>query len=120
MRITDGVALWQDLQKAGLTERSIGELTLAEMERLADILDTHCEGHRPPYFSHGELIIPFGAPQACRWWQQDLSDKEKYRLLLRLGVTEEHLTRYMSQRSIDVAKGAGDSSGEEESHAAKI
>lgn len=111
MKILNGVALWADIQKAGLHAKAVGEFSLQDVERLADILDVWCESQKSPYFKDGEIVIPFASPWKCRWWQHDFSDREKMGLLLRLGVPESGLTRYMSQRAIDVAKGACDNMG---------
>ena len=44
MKLRNGAELWGRLQKAGLTQKSIGQFSLAEMLTLAAILADHVEG----------------------------------------------------------------------------
>lgn len=46
MKLRNGPELWTRLQKAGLTQKRIGQFSLAEMLTLAAILADHVEG--PP------------------------------------------------------------------------
>ena len=108
MKIRDGVALWNDIRLYKLDDKRIGEMRLHEVELLADLLSKHVENDVAPHFDGDHLVIPFGAPLACRWWQRNMTDKERYDLYLSLGVPEDRLTRYMSPRAISVARGEVD------------
>ncbi len=44
MKLRNGPELWNRLQKAGLTQKRIGQFSLAEMLTLAAILADHVEG----------------------------------------------------------------------------
>lgn len=44
MKLRNGPELWARLQKAGLTQKRIGQFSLAEMLTLAAILSDHAEG----------------------------------------------------------------------------
>lgn len=44
MKLRNGAELWGRLQKAGLTQKRIGQFSLAEMLTLAAILADHVEG----------------------------------------------------------------------------
>lgn len=44
MKLRNGAELWGRLQKAGLTQKRIGQFSLAEMLTLATILADHVEG----------------------------------------------------------------------------
>ena len=111
MRITDGPALWKAIQKNGLDQKRLGELSMTEIELLSDLLAAHCNSGIVPYFKDGALVIPFGAPSECCFWKHNYSDREKYHLLLRLGVPEDAMTKYMSPRAIGIARGECDAMG---------
>ena len=106
MRIRDGAALWSDIKLYELDGKKLGEMSIHEVELLADLLSRHFDGE--------DLIIPFGAPLEFRWWERkNMSDKDRYALFLELGVPEDKLTRYMSPRDIAFARGEVDIYGRE-------
>ena len=112
MKIRDGAALWSDIKLYGLDDKRLGEMSLHEVELLADLLSKHSKGDVAPHFYGEDLIIRFGAPLEFRWWERkNMTDKDRYSLFLSLGVPEDKLTRYMSQRDIDCALGRCDDSG---------
>lgn len=112
-RIDVGKAMWADLAEAGLTEMRICDMAYEQMCSLASIVLRHSllEERLPAYHGKGNLTIPFSAPARYRLWEQKLSDKEKRELLLEMGVPEEDLPYFMSQRAIDVALGLCDAKG---------
>ncbi|MBQ7607932.1 MAG: hypothetical protein IJU76_08180, partial [Desulfovibrionaceae bacterium] len=103
--------LWAKIQAAHLDPKPIGELDEKEIEQLADLISEHVEPETPPYFKDGVLVFPFGAPAKLRWWERNMTDRERYEFFLRLGVPEDEMRKYMNQRSIDVAKGICDEAG---------
>lgn len=112
MKVRDGVALWNDIKLYELADKQVGEMSLREIELLADLLSKHVEGDVAPHFDGDNLVIPFGAPLECRWWQRKkLSDKDRYDLYLSLGVPEDKLTMYMSPRAIAFVRGEVDVNG---------
>lgn len=113
MRIVDGAGLWASLQKEGLDAKQIGEMSLPEVELLAAILADHVDGAAAPCWNGKDLIIPFDAPYACRWWRHKYSPAGRLKLLREAGVPEDRLTAYMSQRDILMAEGRVDESGNE-------
>lgn len=109
MKIRDGAALWSDIKLYGLEDKRLGEMSLHEVELLADLLSKHSKGDIAPHFDGEDLIITFGAPLEFRWWERkNMTDKDRYRLFLALGVPEDKLTRYMSPRDIAFARGEVD------------
>ena len=111
MKIRDGVALWNDIKLYKLNDKQVGEMSLSEVELLADLLSKHVENDIAPHFDGDNLVIPFGAPLACRWWQRKMTDRERYDLYLSLGVPEDRLTMYMSPRAIAFVRGEVDVNG---------
>ena len=111
MKIRDGVALWNDIKLYKLDTKQVGEMSLHEVELLADLLSKHVENDVAPHFDGDNLVIPFGAPLECRWWQRKMTDKERYDLYLSLGVPEDKLTMYMSERAIAFVRGEVDVNG---------
>ena len=116
MKLRDGAALWESIQKAKLDKKAIGDLSLDQVELLADILDEFVAGSKAPYFKNGELVIPFGAPLECRWWSREMTQKQKVEMLNRCGVPQDKLHVYLEQRDIDVAMGRCDASGRTPKH----
>ena len=106
MKIRDGAALWSDIRLYELDGKKLGEMSIHEVELLADLLSKYSLGDVAPFFDGKDLIIPFGAPLECRWWERKkMTDKDRYDLFLALGVPEDKLTRYMSPRDIAFARG---------------
>lgn len=109
MKIRDGAALWSDIRLYELDVKNLGEMSIHEVELLADLLSKYSLGDVAPFFDGKDLIIPFGAPLECRWWERKkMTDKDRYDLFLALGVPEDKLTRYMSPRDIAFARGEVD------------
>lgn len=114
MKIRDGAALWSDIRLYELDGKKLGEMSIHEVELLADLLSKYSLGDVAPFFDGKDLIIPFGAPLECRWWERKkMTDKDRYNLFLALGVPEDKLTRYMSPRDIAFARGEVDIYGRE-------
>lgn len=111
MKVRDGVALWNDIKLYKLDTKQVGEMSLHEVEFLADLLSKHVENDVAPHFDGDNLVIPFGAPLECRWWQRKMTDRDRYDLYLSLGVPEDKLTMYMSPRAIAFARGEVDVNG---------
>ena len=111
MKIRDGVALWNDVRLYKLDDKPVGGMSLREVELLADLLSKHAENDVAPHFDGDNLVIPFGAPLECRWWQRKMTDRERYDLYLSLGVPEDRLTMYMSPRAIAFVRGEVDVNG---------
>lgn len=112
MKIRDGAALWSDIRLYELDGKKLGEMSIHEVELLADLLSKHSLGDVAPHFDGKDIIIPFGAPLECRWWERKkMTDKDRYDLFLALGVPEDELTRYMSPRDIAFARGEVDEHG---------
>ena len=113
MKIVDGEGLWKALVAEGLTEKRVGEMSLQEVELLAAVFADHVDGDVAPFWNGKDLIVPFAAPYACRWWRHKFNPAERLKLLREAGVPEEKLTMYVSQRDILMAQGLVDESGNE-------
>jgi len=113
MRIVDGAGLWASLQKEGLDAKRIGEMSLSEVELLAAVLADHVDGATAPCWNGKDLIVPFDAPYGLRWWRHKFKPAERLKLLREAGVPEDRLTSYMDERSILMAEGRVDESGNE-------
>lgn len=113
MKIVDGEGLWKALVAEGLTEKRVGEMSLQEVELLAAVFADHVDGDIAPFWNGKDLIVPFAAPYACRWWRHKYKPAERLKLLREAGVPEEKFTMYMDRRSIDMAEGRVDESGNE-------
>ena len=113
MKIVDGEGLWKALVAEGLTEKRVGEMSLQEVELLAAVFADHVDGDVAPYWNGRDLIVPFAAPYACRWWRHKYKPAERLKLLREAGVPEEKLTMYMGERDIGMALGRIDESGNE-------
>ena len=113
MKIVDPPGLWEMLAWGGLTEKRICDMSLPEMELLADALAEFTDGLVPPHWNGKDLIVPFAAPHACKWWRHKYKPAERLKLLREAGVPEEKLTMYVSQRDILMAEGRVDESGNE-------
>jgi len=113
MKIVDGEGLWKALVAEGLTEKRVGEMSLQEVELLAAVFADHVDGDVAPFWNGKDLIVPFAAPYACRWWRHKYKPTERLKLLREAGVPEEKFTMYMDRRSIDMAEGRVDESGNE-------
>ena len=111
MKIANGAGLWKALQKEGLTEKRVGEMSMQEIELMASIFADHADGDVPPYWDGANLIVPFAAPYRLRWWMHRRTPAERIRQLREAGVPEDRLTMYVDQREIDLAKGIVDESG---------
>ena len=110
MKITDGKKLWERLKDAPFFRRSISELSKAEMEHLLKLAIGFVEeeggeyGYKlPSYHGNGHLHIPWNAPAKYRYWEQELTSKEKYELFLEMGVSPEDMHYYMYQAAIEEA-----------------
>ena len=66
MRIRDGAALWSDIKLYELDGKKLGEMSIHEVELLADLLSRHSEGDVAPHFDGEDLIIPFGPLPGAR------------------------------------------------------
>ena len=113
MKIVDGEGLWQALVAEGLTEKRVGEMSLQEVELLAAVFADHVDGDIAPFWNGKDLIVPFAAPYACRWWRHKYKPVERLKLLREAGVPEDRLTSYMTWRDILMAQGLVDESGNE-------
>ena len=113
MKIVDGEGLWKTLVAEGLAEKRVGEMSLQEVELLAAVFADHVDGDVAPYWNGRDLIVPFAAPYACRWWRHKYKPAERLKLLREAGVPEEKLTMYMGERDIGMALGRIDESGNE-------
>jgi len=113
MKIIDGAGLWDAIVKEGLAEKRVGEMSLHEVELLACIFADHVDGDVPPFWNGRDLIVPFAAPYACRWWRHKFKPAERLKLLREAGVPEDRLTSYMSERDILRAEGKVDECGNE-------
>ena len=111
MKIIDGAGLWEALVAEGLAEKRVGEMSLHEVELMAGIFADHVDGDIPPYWNGRDLIVPFAAPYACRWWRHKFKPAERLKLLREAGVPEEKYTMYIDERDILMAKGLVDESG---------
>ena len=111
MKIVDPPGLWASLQQEGLTEKRIGEMSLHEVELMAAVFADHMDGDVPPFWNGRDLIVPFTAPYACRWWRHKFNPAERLKLLREAGVPEDKLTMYVNQRDILMAQGLVDESG---------
>ena len=111
MKIIDGAGLWEALVAEGLAEKRVGEMSLHEVELMAGIFADHVDGDVPPYWNGRDLIVPFAAPYACRWWRHKFKPAERLKLLIEAGVPEARLTSYMDERDILMAQGLVDESG---------
>lgn len=110
MKIVNGAKLWERLKSAPFFRRSISELTKAEMELLLKLsIDfVIAEGGEygytvPSYEGNGHLHIPWNAPAKYRYWEQELSCKEKYELFLEMGVPPEDMHYFMYPAGIEEA-----------------
>jgi len=113
MKIIDGEGLWKALVREGLTEKRVGEMSLHEIELMAAVFADHVDGDVPPHWNGRDLIVPFAAPYACRWWRHSYKPAERLKLLVEAGVPKDRLTAYMDERSILMAEGKVDESGNE-------
>lgn len=113
MKIVDGEGLWKALVAEELTEKRVGEMSLQEVELLAAVFADHVDGDVAPFWNGKDLIVPFAAPYACRWWRHKYKPAERLKLLREAGVPEEKFTMYMDRRSIDMAEGRVDENGNE-------
>lgn len=111
MKIVDPPGLWEMLAWGGLTEKRICDMSLPEMELLADALAEFTDGLVPPYWNGRDLIVPFAAPHACKWWRHKYKPAERLKLLREAGVPEDRLTSYITERDILMAEGRVDESG---------
>lgn len=111
MKIADGAGLWKALQKEGLTEKRVGEMSMSEIELMASVFADYADGDVPPYWDGANLIVPFAAPYRLRWWMHRRTPEERIRQLREAGVPEDRLTMYVCQREIDMAEGRVDESG---------
>jgi len=113
MKIVDGEGLWKALVAEGLTEKRVGEMSLQEVELLAAVFADHVDGDVAPFWNGKDLIVPFAAPYACRWWRHKYKPAERLKLLREAGVPEDKYTMYMDERDILMAEGKVDESGNE-------
>ena len=113
MTIREGASLFDKILDAGLADKSLRDFSFGDLKLLADLIAEHCDGTTVPTYDRvtKQLLIRFDAPLRFRYWQRDLSDKEKYDLFLEMGVPSEDMSRFMSERSIDVATGRTDKMG---------
>lgn len=113
MKIVDGEGLWKALVAEGLTEKRVGEMSLQEVELLAAVFADHVDGDVAPFWNGKDLIVPFAAPYACRWWRHRYKPAERLKLLREAGVPEEKLESYMTRRDLLMARGLVDGDGNE-------
>lgn len=111
MKIVDPPGLWEMLAWGGLTEKRICDMSLPDMELLADALAEFTDGLVPPYWNGRDLIVPFAAPHTCKWWRHKFNPAERLKVLREAGVPEDKLTMYMSSRDVDRAEGRTDEYG---------
>ena len=113
MKIVDGEGLWKALVAEGLTEKRVGEMSLQEVELMAAIFADHADGDVAPFWNGKDLVVPFAAPYACRWWRHKFKPAERLKLLREAGVPPDKYTMYMDERDIGMAEGKVDESGNE-------
>ena len=113
MKIVDPPGLWEMLVWGDLAEKRICDMSLNELELLADALAEFTDGLVPPYWNGKDLIVPFAAPHACKWWRHKFKPAERLKLLREAGVPEDKYSKYMSERDIGMALGRVDESGNE-------
>ena len=113
MKIVDGEGLWKALVAEGLTEKRVGEMSLQEVELMAAVFADHVDGDVAPFWNGKDLIVPFAAPYACRWWRHKFKPAERLKLLREAGVPPDKYTMYMDERDIGMAEGKVDESGNE-------
>ena len=113
MKIVDGEGLWKALVAEGLTEKRVGEMSLQEVELMAAVFADHVDGDVAPFWTGKDLIVPFAAPYACRWWRHKFKPAERLKLLREAGVPPDKYTMYMDERDIGMAEGKVDESGNE-------
>lgn len=113
MKIVDGEGLWKALVAEGLTEKRVGEMSIQEVELLAAVFADHVDGDVAPFWNGKDLIVPFAAPYACRWWRHKFKPAERLKLLREAGVPPDKYTMYMDERDIGMAEGKVDESGNE-------
>ena len=113
VKIVDGEGLWKALVAEGLTEKRVGEMSLQEVELMAAVFADHVDGDVAPFWNGKDLIVPFAAPYACRWWRHKFKPAERLKLLREAGVPPDKYTMYMDERDIGMAEGKVDESGNE-------
>jgi hypothetical protein len=113
VKIVDGEGLWKALVAEGLTEKRVGEMSLQEVELLAAVFADHVDGDVAPFWNGKDLVVPFAAPYACRWWRHKFKPAERLKLLREAGVPPDKYTMYMDKRDIGMAEGKVDESGNE-------
>jgi hypothetical protein len=113
VKIVDGEGLWKALVAEGLTEKRVGEMSLQEVELMAAVFADHVDGDVAPFWNGKDLIVPFAAPYACRWWRHKFKPAERLKLLREAGVPPDKYTMYMDERDIGIAEGRVDESGNE-------
>lgn len=111
MKIVNGNKLWERLKSAPFFNVPISSLSKVEIEiLLRTAIDYVVEedggdyGHKvPAYHGNGHLVIPWNAPAKYRYWQRDLSCKEKYELFIEMGVPPEDMHFFMYLAGIEEA-----------------
>ena len=111
MKIINGGELWERLKKRSFFCKRIQELSKTELESFLKIAIDYVEEENdeeychkmPSYHGNGELHIPWNAPAKYRLWEQNLSAKEKYELLLEMGVLPYDMHYFMWTAAIEDA-----------------
>lgn len=117
MKLHDLGGLWGELVNARL-DKPISECSLAELELLADIIAGHADGSRAPYLratettdrlgkpcTVRELVIPFDAPFACRWWMHpEMTARQRRDMYRSFGVADEDMGKYIDPRQLEEEK----------------
>ena len=112
MEIKDARGLFDELVAKGLVDKPLKKTSLGELKEFVEILAKHIENFEIPFYEgKGRLRIPFFAPPKFRYWEQNLNEKGKYDLFLEMGVPEEDMHYYMSEREINIATGKTDAMG---------
>ena len=111
MKIINGNDLWNKLVEMPFASKKLCDLSKQELEIFLRMTIDHVNaedeeyGYRLVYYKgNGNLIIPWNAPPKYRYWQQELSDKEKYNLFLEMGVPESDMHFFMHEEAIRIAK----------------
>lgn len=108
LELLDVKTIWEKFILYSLADKAPRNWSKEDIVKCVEIC---CEAYKRstswnmPYYENGELHIPFDAPEKFQYWKHELSDKEKYDLLISIGVPEDKITHYMSQRAINVALG---------------
>jgi hypothetical protein len=97
--MVDGPKLWDMLDENNLLNKPISEMDLYQISALAEIMSNCVHGHTPSFWiQYSDGIRCICTPRTAPWEDKIHLHKDErlalYKLLLRLGATEEDMTRY--------------------------